>query len=92
MINYLYRIIGADGTVYLSIEDSQVCDYEVSIKFWIFFAFCLVIAVVWVIFSVRIGRHPERYHPDVVRMFYRKGAITLPGEPKTKKKRKKKRK
>ena len=91
--NYLYRIIGADGTVYLSIEDSRVCDYEVSLKFWIFFALCLVIVVACVMFSVCIGRHPERYHPDVVRIFYRKGEIYLPGEPRAKqKKRRKKRK
>lgn len=91
--NYLYRIIGADGTVYLSIEDVRARDREANIKIWIFFALCLVIVVACVMFSVCIGRHPERYHPDVVRIFYRKGEIYLPGEPRAKqKKRRKKRK
>ena len=67
--------MAAGDTALLTFEDSQrLHQYE----YWLLIPFMGLFTLLWavfVVFSIRVGRHPERYSKRVIRLFFKEGYV-----------------
>jgi hypothetical protein len=72
---YAVKALSAGDTVLLTFEDSQRLHQN---EYWPLIPFMGLFTLLWavfVVFSIRVGRHPERYSKRVIRLFFKEGYV-----------------
>ena len=85
---YVKEITPDDGENYYSVkaikqEDSYILSFEESNaqhrqEYWVLLLFPLGFAMIWgvyVFFSIKVGRNPQKYSKKVIRLFFRDGYV-----------------
>ena len=71
----VFALIGADGTPYMTFEQSSAEERAEGLKILAFFGAGLVLWGWVVARSIQVGRHPERYSRKTIRRYFKDGYV-----------------
>ena len=69
---------GADGAVHLTLEAAREAERESDREGVLLMGGMMLFLVLFIAFSVCVGRHPERFSPKIVYMLFKKEYIHIP--------------
>lgn len=73
----MYSIIVNDKTVYLTIEDVHEYYYGNAWQFYLLIGGLTAVWLVFVVLSIYVGRHPEKFSERFIRLFFKDGYVHI---------------